>query len=675
MKTLSTAWKNYLASGGTSLAMCIKVTLQDGTVYGFTTASREFTYLGVVYYPQQGVTPSVITSGEDMAPGNMEAVGFFDADGVLMSDIRAGKFNSATHETFIVNYDDLSMGHIDRLAGPIGQFKSKGNRFTFELKDWLDNLTLKSGVATTPYCRVKRLGDSVCGVKMGSTFETTGLATSYVDAVGQFDLPFDADMVAVNIMNDGRLSVVMLNTSQTSREFSIRDPDTLAVQEILPDLGVTQSNFLTGLLVNQYGDMFNGRTYRKKNVANVSIGADFHTRGAMALDGRFFVACRWKTSAPQTSALFVINTDGSIQQFDFAGTALPLDLFYAHDGYAYVSFDNGSGGVLVKVDVSTGAIVKTSTLVDSFGRIAVTPDESVFYRGSLGRQVRRMPPTWDSAAVLFDYGVASTSNAYEECARNWGTSGVVSGHHAEFKHYDQDGSEIESIAFPLAITAYKIATHPSFPNLIIYSDNRAISGKGQVRFVAKVLRPVTGSSTSWQPMTAVTAKVTGDAKLGSAVRPAVFNGLYYVCSQSGITGGTEPTWLTTPGVEFSDGSAKWIGRVANRWPRTVSAVTDRHTFTVSGAGTPAIDLYKYGIVTWLTGANAGIEMEIMSNTETTVTTYLEAPYDIQVGDTCEIERGCDRSKEMCKGDFGNIWNFDGEPQKPAADFLLAYTTR
>ena len=672
MKNLSTAWKNYLASGGSSLAMCIKVTLQSGAVYGFTTASREIDYNGVLYYPAMGVNPSVIESGGDMSPGNMEAVGFFAADGVLMEDVRAGRFNSATHETIIVNYDDLSMGHIHQIAGPLGQFKSNGNQFTFELKDWLDNLTLKTGFATTPYCRVKRLGDSVCGVKVNPSLSTTSLSTSYLDAAGKFDLPFNADGVNVNIMNDGRLIVSMYNAALSTRETTIRDPLTLNTVQLLPDLGsdnITKS----GVLINQFGDMCNGKIYRKSGLANVTIGVDTHTPCVMGLDGRFYVACKYVAS-PYTPALVIVQLDGTFTVINLPDTHTPKWLWHGQNGYVYLHMDNGGTGPMYKIDATTGAIVKTSTLLAQFMNFVVASDDSVWYVNATGAQWSRMEPTWASATSIFTYGVVGADAIHETWGRNWASGGVIGGFNTELRHYSAAGTLIESIASPGAITAYKIVTHPTYPDKILYSDTRSVGGTGN-RFVAQVLRPVGGQSAVWTPFTAVIAKATGDAKVGSAVKPSTFNGLHYLCTTAGVTGSSEPAWSTTLGAETTDGSAKWTGVVARTWVRTVATVTDGHTFTVSGAGTPAVNLFKYGIVRWLTGANAGVELEVMSNTATSVTTYLPTPEAIQVGDTCEIERGCDRSSAVCTAEFSNIFNFDGEPHKPAADFLLSYSTR
>lgn len=165
-KTLTPEWKTHLAKGTTTLAYCIKVTLTNGTIYGFTSHSEDIVLSGVTYKSAMGITASALSSGEDMAPGNMEALGFFSATGVLWADVKAGRFNSATHDTYLVNYADLSMPPLEMTSGPLGVITSRGNQYNFELKDWLELLRKNIGYATSPYCRVKRLGNSICGVRV-----------------------------------------------------------------------------------------------------------------------------------------------------------------------------------------------------------------------------------------------------------------------------------------------------------------------------------------------------------------------------------------------------------------------------------------------------------------------------------------------------------------------------
>jgi len=48
--------------------------------------------------------------------------------------------------------------------------------------------------------------------------------------------------------------------------------------------------------------------------------------------------------------------------------------------------------------------------------------------------------------------------------------------------------------------------------------------------------------------------------LGDAVRPVTRNGYAYECTVAGTTGGSEPTWPTTPGNTVVDGTVTWTCR-------------------------------------------------------------------------------------------------------------------
>lgn len=50
---------------------------------------------------------------------------------------------------------------------------------------------------------------------------------------------------------------------------------------------------------------------------------------------------------------------------------------------------------------------------------------------------------------------------------------------------------------------------------------------------------------------------------GTVVRPTTHNGYVYECTVAGGTGGTEPTWPTTPGETVSDDNNTWICREEN----------------------------------------------------------------------------------------------------------------
>jgi uncharacterized phage protein (TIGR02218 family) len=103
---------------------------------------------------------------------------------------------------------------------------------------------------------------------------------------------------------------------------------------------------------------------------------------------------------------------------------------------------------------------------------------------------------------------------------------------------------------------------------------------------------------------------------------------------------------------------------------TVTGVTDKRTFTASGA-TQDPDYFGEGIVTWLTGDNAAGRAHKIRTFEAGVFTLsLPTVLPIQVGDTFTAVAGCrKRLMEDCKVKFNNVLNFQGEPHRPTVDTL------
>jgi uncharacterized phage protein (TIGR02218 family) len=83
--------------------------------------------------------------------------------------------------------------------------------------------------------------------------------------------------------------------------------------------------------------------------------------------------------------------------------------------------------------------------------------------------------------------------------------------------------------------------------------------------------------------------------------------------------------------------------------------------------------FDNGKLTWLTGANAGLAMEIKTYTaiDGKFVLYLSMPYPIELGDTYTVVPGCKkRFKDDCQTKFSNTINFRGEPHVPGNDAML-----
>ncbi len=103
----------------------------------------------------------------------------------------------------------------------------------------------------------------------------------------------------------------------------------------------------------------------------------------------------------------------------------------------------------------------------------------------------------------------------------------------------------------------------------------------------------------------------------------------------------------------------------------VSGVTSDRQFGASGL-TQAAGFFDAGKVTWSTGANAGLSMEIRAHAAGgNIELQEPMPYTIAAADTFTVFAGClKRATEDCTGKFNNIINFRGFDKVPGQDQMF-----
>jgi uncharacterized phage protein (TIGR02218 family) len=108
---------------------------------------------------------------------------------------------------------------------------------------------------------------------------------------------------------------------------------------------------------------------------------------------------------------------------------------------------------------------------------------------------------------------------------------------------------------------------------------------------------------------------------------------------------------------------------------TVNLLSDRRIFGDTSRG-EAADWFGGGVITWLTGANATLKMEVAQfNAGGGFVLHLPMPYDIAAGDTYSLVPGCrKRRSEDCNIKFNNVVNFRGFPDVPLNDKVLGNAT-
>lgn len=103
---------------------------------------------------------------------------------------------------------------------------------------------------------------------------------------------------------------------------------------------------------------------------------------------------------------------------------------------------------------------------------------------------------------------------------------------------------------------------------------------------------------------------------------------------------------------------------------SVITKTDNSNITLSE--TYADFVLNYGKLTFTSGLNTGLYMEVKNNVGSDIELYLPMPFDIEVGDTYTVYQGCNKILDTCKDKFSNNINFQGFPYIPGQDAITRF---
>lgn len=121
-------------------------------------------------------------------------------------------------------------------------------------------------------------------------------------------------------------------------------------------------------------------------------------------------------------------------------------------------------------------------------------------------------------------------------------------------------------------------------------------------------------------------------------------------------------------AKLGDGKCK-VEMAAFTRDANVTEKTNNQVFAASGLAQEA-GYFDFGKLTFTSGKNAGLSMEVKEYEPGKVTLVFPMPYEVAVGDGFSIAVGCDKSFETCVGRFNNAVNFRGEPHVPGIDKML-----
>jgi uncharacterized phage protein (TIGR02218 family) len=160
--------KNHIASGITTNSTLWKITRTDGEILSFTDYTEDITYNNITYKSSNSVGISSIATKGDYSVDNLDLIGFLKESGVTNEDIMAELYDNAYVEIFMIDYTDLSKGHLTLKTGYLGNITKGKDTFTAETRGLTQKLSQSFVSVYSPTCRA-RLGDGKCKIDLGGS--------------------------------------------------------------------------------------------------------------------------------------------------------------------------------------------------------------------------------------------------------------------------------------------------------------------------------------------------------------------------------------------------------------------------------------------------------------------------------------------------------------------------
>lgn len=153
MKTIPIALQAHYDSGSTTIANCWRVTLTNGTVYGFTDCDIDLHIDGLVYLAATGFTPTDMQNQTKLAVDNLQITGIFSSDVIDSADLLSGLWDYASIEMFRVNYENIGAGKEILGVNRLGEVTSNENSFQAEIRGLTNAYSQSVGDVYQAGCR------------------------------------------------------------------------------------------------------------------------------------------------------------------------------------------------------------------------------------------------------------------------------------------------------------------------------------------------------------------------------------------------------------------------------------------------------------------------------------------------------------------------------------------
>lgn len=147
----------HLKQDATTTCKLLQIETISGRIIGVTTLDQDVLYDGVLYRSATGLDQSVIATDTGLSVDNAEGFSLAATDdslGLTVQSVDAGELDDAKWRLMLVNYRDLSMGHVMLDAGDTGDVTVDSSQsVTIELLSFVMRLRQKIGTLDSRTCR------------------------------------------------------------------------------------------------------------------------------------------------------------------------------------------------------------------------------------------------------------------------------------------------------------------------------------------------------------------------------------------------------------------------------------------------------------------------------------------------------------------------------------------
>lgn len=153
--------QTHLESGVTTVCRAWVVTRKDGVAMGFTDHDRTFAFDGISFRAATGLSARAVEQSTGLSVDNSEALGALSDAAIREEDIRAGGFDGAELQSWLVNWANPEERRLV-FRGSLGEIERQGTGFRAELRSQAEALNQPQGRVYQRPCTAV-LGDAQCG--------------------------------------------------------------------------------------------------------------------------------------------------------------------------------------------------------------------------------------------------------------------------------------------------------------------------------------------------------------------------------------------------------------------------------------------------------------------------------------------------------------------------------